>query len=57
VVSAGKNGVKIWHPILEEMEADNNRVKMDQKYQEIETNAKVESLVPLTFSSDLQFRK
>jgi hypothetical protein len=56
-VSAGKHGVKIWHPILDEMEADNSQVKMDQKYQEIETNAKVESLVPLSFTSDLQFRK
>lgn len=54
VVSAGKDLVKIWHPILEEMDVQKGMVKIDQKYQEIQVNANVDLLVPLTFSNALQ---
>ncbi len=56
VVSAGKDRVKVWHPILDEMDVQKGMVKIDQKYQEIQVNANVDLLVPLTFSNALQNR-
>lgn len=35
VVSAGRDRVKVWHPILDEMEVHQGSVRTDLKYQEI----------------------
>ena len=50
----GQDGKKLWHPIIDEMELPfRARLAIDM-YQELETEARVESLVPLKFSHDIE---
>lgn len=49
--------LKIWHPILDEMDVNRGSIPIEEKYNEVEVVASVKSLVPLEFKNDLQSRQ
>lgn len=49
--------MKLWHPIMEEIDIPRGALDARVKYSEIETEAKVESLVPLKFNHGLAVQR